>query len=167
MEFIKPIIWKAGVLDFFFFLPVSNSGSAIIKPYGLWQGRASQVVIFLYFWHGTCFNKKVAPVLAVTECYRCDKNSRGVWKSERERESKKSEKRICLWHLWDIDRAVRRASGRVPQSKCSLSLSVSCSVKINPTEEHTPKEAGASFQWKAMSAKLNVTETAIAPVGKD
>lgn len=95
MEFIKPIIWKAGVLDFFF-LPVSNSGSAIIKPYGLWQGRASQVVIFLYFWHGTCFNKKVAPVLAVTECYRCDKNSRGVWKSEREREQKKWEKDLSV-----------------------------------------------------------------------
>ncbi len=42
----------------FFFFSVCNSGCAIIKPYSIWQDRVSQVVIFLYFWYGTFFDKR-------------------------------------------------------------------------------------------------------------
>ncbi len=110
----KPLSEKqehCAVFSFFFF-SVCNSGCAIIKPYSIWQDRVSQVVIFLYFWHGTFFDKKVAPVLAVTECYRCD-NIHVACERLREREQT-SEKRICLWHLRGIDRAVRRGVRRNP-----------------------------------------------------
>lgn len=153
------------IFRFFWFFFFSNSGCAIIKPDDVWQDWVSQVAIFLYFWHGTFFNKKVAPVLAVTECYRCD-NIHMACERVREREQK-SEKRICLWHLWGIDRAVRRGVRKNPiEQALLLSLCLLFSKKINGTEEHIPKEAGATFQWKAMSGKLNVTEADIAPVEK-
>lgn len=133
------------VLCFHFFFSVCNSGRAIIKPYSIWQDRVSQVVIFLYFWHGTFFDKKVAPVLAVTECYRCD-NIHVACERQREREQT-SEKRICLWHLRGIDRAVRRGVRRNPTEQVlPLSLCLLFSKKINGRDEHTPKEAGATFQ---------------------
>ncbi len=124
------------------FFSVCISGCAIIKPYGIWQDRVSQVVIFLYFWHGTFFDKKVAPVLAVTECYRCD-NIHVACERLREREQK-SENRICLWHLRGIDRAVRLGVRRNPTEQVlPLSLCLPFSKKKSMVQTNTyPKRQG-------------------------